>query len=82
MLIHTGLHINNIDKICFINMINHIKQFVMQVSASQSKHIQYEGHRGKKKEDKKQSPKSLIVPQTSNHKAVRQHRRPLNTNII
>lgn len=49
MLIHTGLHINNIDKICFINMINHIKQYVMQVSASQSKHIQYEGQSGKKK---------------------------------
>lgn len=63
-------------------MINHIKQYVMQVSASQSKHIQYEGQSGKKKEEiKTQSPKSLIVPQTSNHKAVRQHRRPLNTNI-
>lgn len=52
MLIHTGLHINNIDKICFINMINHIKQYVMQVSAFQSKHIQYEGHGGKKEEIK------------------------------
>lgn len=47
MLIHTGLHINNIDKICFIN---HIKQYVMQVSASQSKHIQYQGQRKKKNE--------------------------------
>lgn len=33
-------------------MINHIKQSVMQVSASQSKHIQYEGHGGKKEEIK------------------------------
>lgn len=49
MLIHTGLHINNIDHVDKANFINHIKQYVMQVSASQSKHIQYEGQSGKKK---------------------------------